>query len=68
MTQREKEVIELIAEGLTNKEIGQKLYISPHTIKSHVHNILEKLTLHSRLQIAKYAHDKESSAINDEAG
>lgn len=65
MTQREKEVIELIAEGLTNKEIAQKLYISPHTIKSHVHNILEKLTLHSRLQIAKYAHDKESSATND---
>ncbi|MEQ8525241.1 response regulator transcription factor [Gracilimonas sp.] len=65
MTQREKEVIELIADGLTNKEIAQKLYISPHTIKSHVHNILEKLTLHSRLQIAKYAHDKESSATND---
>ena len=66
MTQREKEVIELIAEGLTNKEIGQKLYISPHTIKSHVHNILEKLTLHSRLQIAKYAHDKESSTSEKE--
>jgi DNA-binding NarL/FixJ family response regulator len=65
MTQREKEVIELIADGLTNKEIAQKLYISPHTIKSHVHNILEKLTLHSRLQIAKYAHDKESASEND---
>ncbi|HBQ59623.1 MAG TPA: hypothetical protein DD671_08370, partial [Balneolaceae bacterium] len=43
-----------------------KLYISPHTIKSHVHNILEKLTLHSRLQIAKYAHDKESSTSEKE--
>lgn len=65
ITQREKEVIELISDGLTNKEIAQKLYISPHTIKSHVHNILEKLTLHSRLQIAKYAHDKELSSEGD---
>ncbi|HET8864261.1 MAG TPA: response regulator transcription factor [Gracilimonas sp.] len=64
MTQREKQVIELIAEGLTNKEIAQKLFISPYTVKSHVHNILEKLTLQSRLQIAKYAHDRASSSTN----
>lgn len=61
MTSREKAVIALIADGLTNKEIAQELHISPYTVKSHVHNILEKLTFHSRLQIAKYAHDKESS-------
>ncbi|MEX0680510.1 MAG: response regulator transcription factor [Balneolales bacterium] len=57
MTVRERQVIELIAEGLTNKEIAQKLHISSYTVKSHVHNILEKLTLHNRLQIAKYAHN-----------
>lgn len=56
LTQREQQVIKLIAEGLSNKEIAQKLFISPHTIKSHVHNILEKLTLNSRMQIALYAH------------
>lgn len=56
MTKRERQVIELIADGLTNKEIGQKLHLSPHTIKSHVHNILEKMALHTRVQIAKYAH------------
>jgi DNA-binding NarL/FixJ family response regulator len=56
MTQREKQVIELIADGLTNKEIGQKLHLSPYTVKSHVHNILEKMALHTRVQIAKYAH------------
>ncbi len=61
MTQREKEVIELIAGGHTNKEIAQKLSVSPHTIKSHVHNILEKLSIHSRLQIAKYAYEKDIS-------
>lgn len=59
ITQREKEVIGLIADGLTNKEIAQKLHLSPHTIKSHVHNILEKLTLNTRLQIAKYALENE---------
>lgn len=56
MTQREKQVIELIADGLTNKEIGQKLHLSPYTVKSHVHNILEKMALHTRVQIAKFAH------------
>jgi two-component system, NarL family, nitrate/nitrite response regulator NarL len=56
MTRREKQVIELIAEGFTNKEIAQKLHLSTFTIKSHVHNILEKLTLHTRVQIAKHAH------------
>lgn len=65
MTQREQQVVESIAAGLTNKEIGHKLFISPHTVKSHVHNILEKLTLHSRLQIAKYVHDKEASLVGD---
>lgn len=55
MTKRERQVIELIAEGLTNKEIGQTLNLSPYTVKSHVHNILEKMALHTRLQIANYA-------------
>ena len=43
MTKREREVIELIAEGLSNKEIAQQLSIATYTVKSHVHNILEKL-------------------------
>lgn len=55
MTRREKEVIALIGDGLTNKEIGKRLHISDFTVKSHVHNILEKLTLHSRVQIATFS-------------
>ena len=55
ITKREKQVIELIANGDTNKEIAQKLHLSTYTIKSHVHNILEKLALHTRIQIAIYA-------------
>lgn len=58
MTPREKDVIGLIGAGLTNKEIAQRLSISEFTVKSHVHNILEKLTLHNRLQIANYSHDR----------
>ena len=67
MTKRERQVIELISEGHTNKEIAQKLHLSTYTIKSHVHNILEKLALNTRVQIAKYAHDTEKikSALDD---
>ena len=56
MTKRERQVIELIADGMTNKEIAHELHLSPSTVKSHIHNILEKLALRSRVQIAKYAH------------
>jgi DNA-binding NarL/FixJ family response regulator len=57
MTKRERETIVLIAEGLSNKEIAGRLNLSTYTVKSHVHNILEKLALHSRLQIATFARD-----------
>ncbi len=65
MTSRERQVVALIAEGKTNKEIARDLFVSSFTIKSHVHNILEKLTLHNRLQIAKYAHETESGSVAD---
>jgi DNA-binding NarL/FixJ family response regulator len=67
ITKREKQVIELISEGHTNKEIAQKLHLSTYTVKSHVHNILEKLALSTRVQIAKYLHDlKKSKAASDD--
>jgi DNA-binding NarL/FixJ family response regulator len=56
MTPRERDVINLIAEGLSNKEIATRLHIATHTVKSHVRNVMEKLTLHTRLQIAAFAH------------
>ena len=56
MTQREREVIALIAVGLSNKEIAYRLNIATDTVKSHVRNVMDKLALHSRLQIAAYAH------------
>jgi len=60
-TSREREVVDLIAEGLSNKEIAESLHIATFTVKSHVHNILEKLALSTRLQIAAFVR-KESSA------
>ena len=61
MTEREKEIIALIVEGMSNKEIASILNIATFTVKSHVHNILEKLALHSRLQIARHARDNDSA-------
>lgn len=61
MTPREREVIDLIAEGLGNKEIADRLRIATHTVKSHVRNIMEKLTLHTRLQIAAYANKRDTA-------
>ena len=62
MTRREREILVFIADGLSNKEIAERLNIAVFTVKSHVHNIMEKLALHSRLQIAKYTRDEENSS------
>lgn len=59
MTKREREIIVLIAEGMSNKEIADRLNLSTYTVKSHVHNVMEKLALHSRLQIAAHFHRQE---------
>jgi DNA-binding NarL/FixJ family response regulator len=59
LTIREIEVIKLIAEGLTNKEIAQKLFISEKTVKNHITNILRKLGLRDRTQAALWAIKKK---------
>jgi DNA-binding NarL/FixJ family response regulator len=58
LTKREREIIDLIAQGLSNKEVARKLNIATHTVKSHVHHILEKLALQTRLQIATFARPR----------
>ncbi len=55
MTKREREVIKLIGDGIDNKEIGKQLHISTFTVKSYIHNIMEKLALHKRLEVADYS-------------
>lgn len=61
MTEREKDVIALIVEAKSNKEIADKLNIATFTVKSHVHNIMEKLALHSRMQIANHAREEQNN-------
>ena len=58
LTAREKEVLLLIAEGKTNKDISEELYISIKTVKTHVSNLLMKLNAEDRTQLAIYAHRK----------
>ena len=55
LSPREMEVLELASQGATNKEIADRLFISIGTVKNHIHNILEKLHLKNRAQIAAYA-------------
>ncbi|MEX2177067.1 MAG: response regulator transcription factor [Gemmatimonadaceae bacterium] len=57
LTSREREVVGLVAQGLSNKEIAGRMNLTTYTIKSHVHNVLEKLALHSRLELAAHAHE-----------
>lgn len=54
VTRRELEVLQLVADGLSNKEIGARLWITEGTVKNHVHNALEKLQLENRIQAAAY--------------
>jgi len=62
LTERELEVLRLIAQGLNNHEIAQKLTISEKTVKTHVSNILSKLQVQDRTQAAIYALKKGLSS------
>ncbi|HEY9393827.1 MAG TPA: response regulator transcription factor, partial [Nocardioides sp.] len=55
LTDRELEVLGLVAKGLNNREIAKRLFISENTVKNHVRNILEKLQAHSRMEAVMYA-------------
>lgn len=58
LTEREREIVELVARGATNKEIGEALFIAENTVKVHMKNILEKLQLRNKQQVAAYAVDR----------
>jgi DNA-binding NarL/FixJ family response regulator len=55
LTDREMEVLTLVAQGLNNRDIAKQLFISENTVKNHIRNILEKLHLHSRMEAVVYA-------------
>jgi two-component system, NarL family, nitrate/nitrite response regulator NarL len=55
LSEREKEIVQLVAQGFRNREIGEKLVISEQTVKNHLHNIFDKLGVSDRLELALYA-------------
>jgi two-component system response regulator DegU len=59
LSYRELEILQLIAEGWSNRQIADRLYLSPHTVKNHVHNILRKLRVQRRLEAIKYASERQ---------
>jgi two-component system response regulator NreC len=65
LTSREREVLVLIAEGLTNPEIAQKLYISAKTVDRHRENMMQKLNVHSRIDLVKFAIKSELISLDD---
>lgn len=58
LTEREREILALMAKGLRNKEIGGRLLITTQTVKNHVHNILEKLRVHRRREAVRLACER----------
>src|SRR5215471_18156012 len=59
LSDRELEILQWIAEGWSNRQIAEHLYLSPHTVKNHVHNILKKLRVQRRLEAIKYASERQ---------
>jgi two-component system NarL family response regulator len=55
LTEREMQVLKLVARGMNNRDIAKELFISENTVKNHVRNILEKLQIHSRMEAVMVA-------------
>ncbi|HSQ25901.1 MAG TPA: response regulator transcription factor [Anaerolineales bacterium] len=62
LSSRELQIAQAVAEGATNQEIGQRFFISANTVKNHIHNILKKLKLKNRHELARYIHHIDESA------
>src|SRR5580698_4837894 len=58
LSQREREIVQLVAQGYKNKEMAEKMFISEQTVKNHLHNIFDKLGVSDRLELALYAIHK----------
>lgn len=63
LTDREREVADLIVRGMSNKEIAAQLQIALHTVKSHVHRVLSKLSVNSRLEVAAFSQSVPAGAL-----
>lgn len=66
LTKREREIIVLVSQGLTNQQIASRLYISPRTVDTHRTNIMQKLDIHDLANLVRYAIDHGLLAAGDE--
>ena len=64
LSSREKEVLQLIAEGKSSKEIGEILFLSPKTVDVHRNNIMKKIELHTIPELTKYAIQKGLTSLD----
>jgi DNA-binding CsgD family transcriptional regulator len=60
MTKSELAVAHLAADGLTNREIGERLFVSPHTVNTHLRRVFAKLEVNSRVDLARLAAERDS--------
>lgn len=67
LTPREREIVQLVTAGLSNKEIAQHLNIATYTVKTHVHNLLEKLAVHKRVQLAPFCVPDRTGVSNQQS-
>ena len=68
LTKREKEILRLVSEGLTNDEIGKKIFISEKTVKTHLTNIFDKLKVNNRFKAALLIMGKKGAPATDSPG
>jgi DNA-binding NarL/FixJ family response regulator len=68
LTKREKEILRLVSEGLTNDEIGKKIFISEKTVKTHLTNIFDKLKVNNRFKAALLIMGKRGAPAADSPG
>lgn len=66
LSPREIEILKLITEGLTGRQIGERLFLSPHTVERHRANLMEKLGLHNKAQLIKFAIQMGLSRLENE--
>jgi DNA-binding CsgD family transcriptional regulator len=59
ITGSELAVARLVAEGLTNREVAERLFVSPHTVNSHLRHVFAKLGINSRVELARLARDRD---------
>ena len=68
LTERQRDVVRCALDGSTSREIGEKLQLSPHTVKTHIKNIYQRLGIGSRVELLQYYYEYESDAATEEGG